>query len=398
MTKKKIAVLFGGRSSEHDISVITALQMMDNMDATRYDIIPVYISRDGVWFTGAALRDMDTIRNFDPSDARFSKCFLPPVPEDAALCYWPEKKLLGGGGKHVISEIDVAIPVFHGMNGEDGTIQGLLELANIPYASSGVLGCAVGMDKIAMKYLFKGLGLTVLPGLHVERADLHTMDAVIDKVEAALSYPVYVKPANLGSSIGISKATNRESLAEALEIAASYDRRLLVEQGLENMIEINCSVMGIGSECMPSLLEMPMHWEEFLTFDEKYLRGLKSGRGQGMKSVERQLPAPISDELTKKIQDISLAAFRAMDLRGVVRIDYIVDKATETVYINEVNAIPGSMAFYLWEPSGLPYQGLIDSIIDYAERAHAEKNKNTFSYDSLVLQNVDLKGSKGAKG
>lgn len=397
MKKKKVAVLFGGRNSEHDISVITAIQLMGNMDPMQYDVVPIYIDREGVWYTGE-FKDIEAVKSFSPDDARYSRCFLPPVPTEAALCYWPEKKLLGGGGKNVISEIDVAIPVFHGMNGEDGTIQGLLELANIPYTSASVLGCAISMDKYVMKLLFRGMGLRVLPGILVERAELQSMDAVAARVEEALRYPVFVKPANLGSSIGISRVKDRGDLMEALEIAASYDRRILVEQGMTEMVEINCSVLGMGHECIPSLLEMPMHWEEFLTFDEKYLRGLKSGRGQGMKSLERQLPAPISDEMTTEIQDISMQVFRAMDLKGVVRIDYIVDKRSEEVYINEVNSIPGSMAFYLWEPSGMTYPKLIEAMILYAEQAHAERNKNVFTFDSQVLEKVDLKGSKGAKG
>ncbi len=396
--KKKVAVLFGGRSSEHDISVISALQLMQNMDGTKYDIVPVYITREGVWYTGEKLRDMDALRNFNPGDVSHKKCFLPPVPEEAALCYWPEKKLLGGGGKSVISEIDVAIPVFHGMNGEDGTVQGLLELANIPYASSGVLGCAVGMDKIAMKYLLRGLGLPVLPAVHAERADLDDFAALAARVEAELKYPVYVKPANLGSSIGIGKAVDRESLRPALEVAANYDRRILIEQGVEDLAEVNCAVLGFGGECEASLLEMPARWDEFLTFDEKYLRGAKNGESQGMKSLERKIPAPIPDDMADRIRGMSRAAFRAMDLKGVVRIDYVLDQSTDAVYINEVNAIPGSLAFYLWEPSGLSYPKLIDRMIELAERAHAEKNKNVFSYDSLVLQRIDLKGSKGLKG
>ncbi len=405
MAKLRLAVIFGSRACEHDVSVVSALQCINAIDPEQYDIIPVYITRDGAWYTGDALRRMDTIKNFKPDMPGIVRVYPDVTAGSGALLAIERKKGLFGGGDSltVAARIDVAMPVMHGMNGEDGTVQGMLELMNIPYTSSGMIGSAVGMDKIAMRQLFRGCGFPVLDAVWFVRDEWEKdAEGVLLRVEDKLNYPVFVKPANLGSSIGISRAKSKEELAEAIEVALSYDRRVIVETGLQSPVEVNCSVLGFGADVQPSVCEMPVSWEEFLTFDEKYLRGGKGGEGAksaqpsggGMENLKRQIPAPIGDAKTKRIQDLSVEIFRALDCKGVVRIDYMIDG--EDVYVGEINTIPGSLSFYLWEPMGMPYRQLIDKMVELAFRAHAEKNRAVFAYDSSILSQVAL-GTKGAK-
>jgi D-alanine-D-alanine ligase len=283
----------------------------------------------------------------------------------------------------------------HGLHGEDGTIQGLLELANVPYTSTGVAGSALGMDKIMMKQFFRGADLPVLPGIGVTRTRyLSEPKSVFEEVEKELGYPVFVKPANLGSSIGVSRADDRESLEESLELAFEYDRRVLIEAGLDKPIELNCSVLGYDEEIEASPIEMPINQDEFLDFKDKYLA---SGGSKGMASLHRVLPAPIEDELRDEIQEMSRKIFRMLDCKVVVRIDYMFDKNAGKLYITEINTIPGSLAFYLWENAGVAYTRLIDRMVGYAEKAHGDKNRANYAYTSDILKGVSF-GTKGAKG
>ena len=407
MAKLNVAVFYGSRTVEHDVSVVTALQWMDNADSEKYNLIPVYIDREGRWFTGEKLRDIGFYRKFDPAAA--TQVYMEPTGGSRAL--YPVKQGMLGG-RRPIAEIDVAVPAVHGMNGEDGTLQGLFELMNLPYTSPGVLGSALGMDKIAMKLAFQGAGLPVLPYVWLERGAFEgNAEAEFDRIERALGYPVFVKPANLGSSIGINRADDRAALNEALAVAFSYDRRAVVEHGVSDPLEINCSALGIGADVRASFCEQPVSWKEFLTFDQKYLRGNTKGakggavgtkgaegsgaKGGGMENMQRLIPAPIGEELTAEVQRLTIEAFRLLDCRGVVRVDYIIEKATNALYINEINTVPGSFAFYLWEPTGLPYQQLIDAIISQALAAHREKGKNSYAYESGLLNKFQKGGAKG---
>ena len=284
---------------------------------------------------------------------------------------------------------------------KDGALQGLLEMANLPYTSTGVVGSAVGMDKIIMKQFFRGAGLPVLPGCWFQRSAFEKDgQSVADQVEKELGYPVFVKPANLGSSIGVSRADNREELMDSLSLAFEYDRRVLVEKGLDRPMELNCSVLGWDAEVEASPIEMPLRPEgdNMLDFKDKYLQG--AGASKGMASLSRVLPAQIGEELTGEIQEMSRQIFRMLDCKGVVRIDYMFDKATEKVFITEINTIPGSLAFYLWEAKGVKYPELIDRMVTYARRAHEEKNSRNYAYTSDILKNYagGSKGAKGAKG
>lgn len=398
MTKIQLGVIFGSRTCEHEVSIISAVQLMRNVNREKYDVIPVYISQKGEWFTGEALLDMKTYTPFDP----YRKGILPvhldlTAGSGALLHYAPAKGLFGGGKEEIAARLECVIPVMHGLHGEDGSLQGLLEMAGLPYTSTGVTGSAVGMDKITMKRFFRGMGFPILRDCAMTRAQFEKdADAAMDEVEKALPYPVFVKPACLGSSIGVSRADSRAALRESLELAFSYDRRVLIEEGLDKPIEVNCSVLGFDGERKASVLEMPNSGAAFLDFSEKYLAS--SGGSKGMASLKRIVPAPIGEELTRTLQDLSIEIFDAMDCKGVVRIDYMLDRHSDRYYITEINTIPGSLAYYLWQDMGVSYGRLIDEMVDCAMRAYREKERNSFAFTSDILSGVQLGGVKGTKG
>ena len=397
--KKQIGVIFGSRSCEREVAIISAVQLMRFADPDKYDIIPVYIDEHGSWYTGEILKQIETYKPFRPETKGIRKVF-PDLSSGsgALLCLNRGNGLFAKDRLEIAARIDAYIIVMHGMNGEDGTLQGLMELANIPYTSTGVTGSSVGMDKIIMKQFFKGADLPVLPGEWYTRREF-TADPqkVLADVSGKLGFPVFVKPANQGSSIGVSRADSEEKLKEALELAFEYDRRVLVEKGLDKPIELNCSVLGYDGDLCASPIEMPLNTHDFLDFGDKYLAGNGS---KGMASLSRVLPAPIEDSLREEIQELSKKIFRIMDCKGVVRIDYMFDRISEKLYITEINTIPGSLAFYLWEKDGISYRELIDRMIDYAEKAHADKNRTNYAYTSDILKGASFgaKGSKGTKG
>lgn len=401
MSKLNVAVFFGSRSCEHDVSIISALQLMEAAKTAGFFVTPVYISREGLWYTGDALFDVETFRNFNPMAKDITRVNMDVSANAGDLWAWPPQRAgLFAKVPAPVAHIDVAIPVLHGMHGEDGTLQGLFEMANIPYASSGVLGSSVGMDKIVMKQTLRGAGFPVLDFVWFTRDELHAdRDSVIERIERKIKYPAFVKPASLGSSIGVSRAENREELSRALDLAASYDRRILVEVGITRPVEINCAALGYGEDVRTSVCEMPLSAgnDSFLDFFEKYLRnaGAAGGESRGMKSLSRLMPAPIGDELTGRIQEMTEAIFRLLDCRGTVRIDFILDQ-NDMLFVNEPNTIPGSLAFYLWKACGLEFPDLVEKMVEDALRANADKNSSVFAYDSTILQKV-ASGAKGAK-
>jgi D-alanine-D-alanine ligase len=397
MDRLKVGVVFGGRSVEHDVSVVTAHQVMAAL-AAGHDVVPIYITKEGEWLTAPGLNDLAVYK-----DKRWmevgANAFISPEAGAGGLT------VLGGrlkGGKHI--PLDVVIPAVHGTFGEDGTLQGLLELADIPYAGSGVVGSAVGMDKPTMKAVFGSVGLPVLPHVVIEAHRLDSeLEAVVAEIQAAVGYPAFVKPSRLGSSVGIGKGRDRQGLIEALEVARRYDRRIMVEPALEGCIEINCSVLGgHGFEARASVCEQPVTLEEFLSFSDKYLRGAKTttgskqeqgagglGRTQeqaGMADQERRIPAPISDELTATVQRNAVAAFKAVDAAGVARVDAFVKPGTGETWVMEINTVPGSFSFYLWEESGISFEGLMQSLIDIALAGYRAKSELLFSFDSGMLE------------
>ena len=394
--KKQLGVIFGSRSCEREVSIISAVQMMRHADPEKYDVIPVYIDEHGAWYTGEPLKSIQTYQPFNPNQSGITRVYLDMTPGSGALLSTVKGKgLFSKDETKAVARVDVFMIVMHGMNGEDGTLQGMLELANIPYSSAGVGASALGMDKILMKQFFRGCGFPVLPSLWYTRSDFENRrEQVLCEIEKELGYPVYTKPANLGSSIGVSRADDRTELQDALELAFEYDRRVLVEKGLDKPIELNCSVVGYDDEVKASPIEMPISGEEFLTYSEKYLA---AGGSKGMASLHRVLPAPIEDELRDEIQDLSCRVFRMMDCKGVVRIDYMYDRKSGQTYITEINTIPGSLAFYLWENAGISYRMQIDRLVEIAEKAWQDKNQANYAYTSNILQSASL-GSKGAKG
>lgn len=397
MSKIQLGVIYGSRSSEHEVSVISALQLMKAVDRSKYDVIPIYISMKGGWFSGEALWDIHTYSSFDENTKGVYKVQLDATAGSGALTtVEPAKGLFGHEQVRLVARLDCVIPVLHGMHGEDGTLQGMLEMCNVPYTSSGVAASAVGMDKVYMKQYFQGGGFPVLPGCSALRKIWQKApDQVMDEIENKLPYPVFVKPASLGSSIGVSKAKDRDSLVDALELAFEFDRKVIVEKGLENPLELNCSVLGYGGEARPSEIEMPVTGGDLLSFMDKYIQD--GGGSKGMASLKRVLPAPIEPELYKRIQKLSVDIFNNMDCKGVVRIDYMFDVPTGELYITEINTIPGSMAFYLWEPCGVPYAKLIDEMVACAMSAHEEKNDSNYAFTSDILTNLTPGGKTGAK-
>ena len=389
-----IGVIYGSRTCEHDVSIISALQAAQALDKKKYNVTYIYIGREGTWYTGEALADVKFYEHFDPE--KVTRVLPAGENSKLVLFHLPEKKkLFGGVAAERVAVLDVVMPVLHGLNGEDGTLQGMLELFDVPYTSAGVMGSAVGMDKITMKLLFKGCGFPVVEGVWFDRGRWsRERDGVMDECEDKLGFPLIVKPANLGSSIGINIAHDRNQLEDAIETAAAYDHRILVEKAVTPLREVNCSVLGYGDHVETSELEMPVTQEEFLTFEGKYTRNAK-GAG-GMASQVRIIPAPISEKAAETVRDLAVRAFRAMDLKGVVRIDFILDK-DENVFINEANTIPGSLAFYLWEPKGIPFAALLDGMVECAFSAWADRKASVFSHDSTLLANI-VHGSKGAKG
>ena len=397
MAKIQLGVIFGSRSCEREVSIISAIQLMHHVDREKYDVIPVYISDKGVWYTGEKLMDLRTFQHFPGEGDGIERVTLDTTASSGALMATHGKKGLFSHSEQVmVARLEVCLIVMHGLNGEDGTLQGMLEMCNLPYTSTGVVGSALGMDKIMVKYFFKGAGLPVLPGEWYTRTAWRANRAhILADVEKLLGYPVFVKPANLGSSIGVSRAAHRGELQEALDLAFEYDRRVLVEKGLNHPIELNCSVLGYDEDVTASPIEMPVRGTHaLLDFEEKYLR---SGGSKGMASLARVLPAPIGEDMTADLQSLSVRIFRLLDCKGVVRIDYMYDEQSGQTFITEINTIPGSMAFYLWEAGGVRYAQLIDRMVDYARRAWEDRNERNYAYTSNILQSAAL-GAKGAKG
>lgn len=394
MPKLNVGVLFGGRTVEHEVSVVTGLQVIENIDKSKYDVTPIYVSRDGDWYTGEELLDIKNYKDINSLIPKARKVVLPPVPSVNQLFFFPFKSGLFKKDAESI-KLDAVFPALHGMHGEDGTMQGLFELANIPYAGSGVTGSAVGMDKIIMKDIFKANDIPTVRYSWFFRKDYEkNRDTVVDRMEKELKYPMFVKPANLGSSIGISRTVDRNSLIQAIEVAIRYDRKVIVEEGVENAIEINCSCLGMDDDVIPSVCEQPVSWQEFLSYEDKYMRGNSS---KGMKSATRKIPAPIPDEKSREIKDLAVKVFKVLDCSGVSRIDFLMEKDTMKVYVNEINTLPGSIAFYLWEPCGVSFKELIDRLIKLAVSRHQQANENIYTYDTELLIKAGSGGLKGGK-
>jgi D-alanine-D-alanine ligase len=386
-----VGVIFGGRSVEHDVSIVTAQQIMDAFDSTRYEVVPIYITRDGKWFTGDTLRNIDAFKDDNIlGQEGLTPVVLSPDVRHHGLVLNP---LAGRFSKSEVKRLDIVFPAVHGTHGEDGTLQGLFELADIPYVGFATAGSALTNDKILTKQVLKQNDISVVEGIAVSRRDWdNDADAIIAQIEASLPYPVFVKPATLGSSIGVGPADDQVMLRARLDIATNFDRRVLVEKAVKGK-EINCAVMGYGDDVRVSVLEQPVSWDEFLSYEDKYLRG-----GEGMKSADRIIPAPLDDSLTTKIQETAKQAFQAVDGRGIVRIDFLLSEDKQAFYVNELNTMPGSLAFYLWRETSMTHGEVVDMLVHFAREAHAEKRRNMYDYRTNLVNIAAGRGLQGAKG
>ena len=382
--KKKVAVIFGGRSVEHEVSVISGLQVLENIDESKYTAVPLYINKEGKWFTGDSLRKFKNYKENNLNDLK--EIVVVPTNNDYNLYTQPES--VGLFGKKVVESVDVAFPVIHGTNGEDGTIQGVFELMNIPYVGGGVLSSSVGMDKVLMKDVFKANNLPVVNYVWFYRSMWEeNRNEIINNIKNKLEFPLFVKPANLGSSVGISKAKDEDSLISAIEIAVRYDRKIIIEKAVEEPREINCAVMGYEDNVDVSLCEEPLGWKELLSYEDKYIKSnIKNN-----KTEKRRIPADLEDVIRAEIEKIAKNAFQVIDGRGNARIDFLLDK-NQKIYINEINTMPGSIAYYLWEGKGYSFKTLIDKMIDIAFKAHDDKNKNMYSYNEDLFNKIQFGG------
>lgn len=380
--KTNIAVFFGGRSVEHEISVISALQAINAFDKSKYNIIPVYISKQGKWFTGNDLLSIANYKDMKGLEANCEEVYMRPVYGDYKLYRCDLKGGLFKKKDPVVEDLHIAFPILHGSHGEDGMFQGLLETIGIPFVGCDTLASANGMDKITMKMILAESGIPVVDYVwFTDREWLSERETIDKKIEENLGYPVIVKPANLGSSIGISKASDRKSLDAAIENACRFSSRLIVEHMVEEMMEINCSVLGDADHRQSSVCEEPVKKKDFLTYDEKYGGGSKSG----MEASEKKIPADIPDDMASKIQRLASETFRVLSCNGVSRIDVMVDRQTNEIYVNEINTIPGSLSFYLWEETGISFPELMDKLVALALKRKRDTERKTYSYDTNIF-------------
>ena len=385
-----VGVFFGGRSVEHEVSVITALQAMSAFPTATLAPVPVYIAKDGSWYTGERLTAVESFRDIDRLVSGATRVTMRPEPEArGALTPVDARRGLLGGGQREVARIDVALPLVHGSNGEDGTLQGLFELAGLAYCGCGVAAAALSMDKRLAKAAFRAAGLTVLDDVLIrrERWDADA-DALSGEVARRFGYPVYVKPLSLGSSIGVSRVESADGLRDAVELALAYDTRCLVEPAQEGIVEINCAVLGSGDEVRASACEQPKPGG-LLSYEDKYLS--KSGKssaaalGTSKAVSQRVVPAPISEAMTRRVQDTAIAAFRAIDAEGVARVDFLVRDEGAPLVVNEINTVPGSLSFHLWEPVGLSLGDLVARLVDMALARRAARSRTAYSIDTWLL-------------
>lgn len=394
--KTNVAVFFGGRSVEHEISVISALQAINAFDAEKYNIVPIYISKQGRWYTGPNLLDLKNYRDLNKLVAEAEEVFMRPEYGDYNL--YKAHTGLFSKKNPVVAELHVAIPVLHGTNGEDGIFEGLLETIGIPFAGCNTLSSANGMDKITMKMILRSEGIPVVDYVWFTDNEWNSgKDRIIAKVEEKLGYPVIVKPANLGSSVGIGTAADREELVAKINNAEKFSQRIIVEHMVEQLQEINCSVLGDADDHQSSVCEEPIKSGKFLSYEDKYMGGTKTN--QGMQASEKRIPADLAPDMTEKIRKMAGETFRVLSCHGVSRIDVMIDRKDDSVYVNEINTIPGSLSFYLWEASGVSFTQLMDKLVALALKRKRATDRKTFTYDQNIFAlGGGTKGVKGAKG
>lgn len=406
---RNIGVMFGGVSPEHEVSVISSLQAAAALDRALYNPIPIYVAKDGTWYTGAELLDPDRYKDLEALLAQALPVHLVPGSTGRLQLIEATQGLLS---KPQRFEVDVVFLGFHGGEGENGGMQGLFETFNVPYTGSSVFGSALGMDKVQSKFVCRDQGIPVVEFVAFRESEwAGREESWLDECEETLGYPVIVKPARLGSSIGIVRAVDRKSLDDAIEDAFRYDEKVIVEYAVRKLREVNCSILGDPNEAIPSVLEEPVRTDEeaTLSFEDKYLRGGSEGTkgerprrpkagdadAQGMASLDRIIPARLSPERTEEIRSLAVRIFKLFECAGVARIDFMIEQTTDRVFFNEINTIPGSFSFYLWEPTGVPFDRLTHRMIEVAIERHRQKNGRVRSYETNLLSLKSLTGLKG---
>ena len=397
----KVGVIFGGETVEHEVSIISAIQAMNKMDEEKYEIVPIYITKDREWYTGDMLKDIDVYQDLN---------LIKKYSKNVVLYFKNGSYVLQSKGlfKNVVKEIDIAFPIVHGTNVEDGVLQGYLQTIGIPYVGPNVYGAVAGQDKAIMKDIWKSLDIPMTKYVWFYDVDFRqTPEDVIKKVET-LKYPVIVKPATTGSSVGISVCENREKLKEAIDEAIQYDNKIVVEEVVENLKEVNIAVMGNYEHQKVSVIEEVLSSNKFLTYTDKYIGGgkgkLKGGAkapvksSKGMASASRKLPADLSEKTRKEVEDIAVRAFKGLGSAGNSRIDFLIDEKTNKVYINEINSIPGSLAFYLWDAKDINFTQVLDDMINIGIKEYKKRLSKTHSFESNILAGFAANGVKGAKG
>jgi len=414
--KIKVGVFFGGNSVEHEISVITMNQAISSLDPEKYEIVPIYIAKNGVMYTGDDLLDL---YSFKDMEVLLKRCYKVAVVNDGTgvkVVRCPAPWI----GKRVLNTIDVAFPIVHGTNCEDGTIAGFVTLLGIPFVGPDIMASSIGMDKILQKKVLRESGLPVVDFVSFYSVEyIKDDEKILKEIDEKLTYPMIVKPGNLGSSVGIKKAKNKVELEEAIEFAMEFADRVIVEKAVEDLKEINCSVIGNLTESETSICEEPFFSDEILSYTDKYIGdgkskggtiggakaspkfGAKTGANKGENSqfANKKIPADISEEKAKEIQELTKEVFKTLGCSGVARVDFLIDTKTDKVYVNEINTIPGALSFYLWEATGKSFEKELDEIIEIAIKRHRDKEKLTFSYDQNILaMQGGAKGAKTAKG
>ncbi len=393
MSSKNLVVAFGGVSPEHEVSVLSAMQVIASLKETDFNLVPLYISKSGRWFTGEPLLDLENYQDLDVLQQQATHCTFSHNDLGKAVLLETEKKGFFSSPKQY--DIHAVIPAFHGSEGENGAFQGTCETYNIPYAGSGVFASSIGMDKVKAKELCRAHDIPVLDEYDFFESEWENdQDSIIRFAEEA-GYPVIVKPTTLGSSIGVAKAENESSLVEAVETAFRYDNNLMIEKAVTPLMEINCAVLGSPEKMQTSVCERPLGQDETLSFEDKYQ---SDGGQKGMASADRVIPADISDKLTEQIQTLSKKIFKTFRASGIARLDFLINANTKDVYFNEINTIPGSFSFYLWEESGMNMRELMLNLVDIAQERHQQKIGRIRSYDTNLLDEKAIKGIKGLKG
>ena len=391
--KTTVAMIFGGKSVEHEVSVISGIQAINAMDTDKYDVVPVYMTKKNEMYIGDEIGRIESYKDIGALLAKSQRVILVNDNDKFALTSYPPKKF----GKNHTQPVDIAFPVVHGTNVEDGAFQGYLKTIGIPFVGCDVTASAVGMDKYIMKTILKEAGVSVLDGRVFTLSDYADIGKMMDTIEEVFGYPVIVKPANLGSSVGISIAKDRVALSGAIDDAFRYATKVIVEHAITKLREINCAVLGDENEAEASECEEPLHTDSILSYEDKYVSNAKGG-SKGMASVSRKIPAELTPEKREEVRAMAVRSFKALGCNGVARIDFMIDEEYDNkLYFNEINTIPGSLSFYLWEPLGIPYKELLDRMIQLALKRVRTESNLTFTFDTNILDSASLGGSKGGK-